>query len=167
MRRRFHLLASRRWRIALGILAIALPAMADAPKSPPQYQPFSGEAVEISDIFTGLVWNRRGVRKLSEAGGQSYCNQTVFQGSGRVPTVKELLTLVDEAPHPQFAPTMTPPYVPKAVDQGAFPDASTPTDNPYWTSTSDPTGKYWTVDFATGKTELRTATELLNVRCVR
>lgn len=157
----------RPWRVALGILAIALPATADAPKVPPQYDQFDQDTVEISDRFTKLVWDRHGVVKFSTPTlGRTYCANTVFpNNNGRVPTVKELLTLVDEEPHKAYDTTFKPPTVQKAIDQLAFPDQ--PTDKPYWTSTPAPGGKFWTVEFTTGKTEARSLTEALNVRCVR
>ena len=165
MTMRLRLLASRPWRIALGILAIALPATADAPKNPPQYDQFAGDALEIRDRFTGLVWDRRRVQGgLNESGGQLYCSLTVFPGSGRLPSVKELLTLVDEDPHKFYEAGA---IRQKSIDQNAFPDSSTPTDLPYWTSTPAPGGKFWTVEFASGKTEPKELALKLNVRCVK
>jgi hypothetical protein len=160
---RRNLLLSRRWRIALGILAIALPATADAPQL--QYDQFDSDADEVTDHFTGLVWDRRRVQKNTQAGGQIYCSATIFPGSGRLPTVKELLTIVDEQPHEAYDTTFNPPVVLKSIDQQAFPKA--PTKDPYWTSTPAPGGKFWTVEFTTGTTEPRAATETLNARCVR
>jgi hypothetical protein len=166
-RRRLRLLASRPWRIALGILAIALPATADAPTNPPQYAQFDQQASEITDRFTLLVWDRRNIVKFNTPVlGQSYCASTVFpSNNGRVPTVKELLTLVDESPHAEYDTSFKPPSVQRSIDALAFKD--TPTDKPYWTSTAAPGGKFWTVEFTSGKTEARSPTEALNVRCVR
>lgn len=162
---RLRLLTSRPCRIALGILAIAVPALADAPKNPPQYDQFDRDALEIKDRFTGLVWDRRRVQGgLSESGGQLYCNQTVFPGAGRLPSVKELLTLVDEEPHQDYDGTK---IIQKSIDQLAFPDTSTPTTLPYWTSTPAPGGKFWTVEFSSGRTEPKDLATKLNVRCVK
>lgn len=168
-RPRLRFFAARPWRIALGILAIALPATADAPKSPPQYAQFDRDALEITDRFTTLVWGRGSVQKFaSPALGYSYCDATVFpNNNGRVPTVKELLTLVDEEPHVEYDSKFNPPFVQKSIDADAFADTRAPTDKPYWTSTPAPGGKFWTVEFTTGKTEARSAPESLNVRCVR
>jgi Protein of unknown function (DUF1566) len=162
---RKSILASAPWRIALGIVAIALPATADAPRNPPQYAQFDQDSLEIVDQFTNLVWDRRRVQKNTHDGGQSYCSDTVFPGSGRLPTVKELLTIVDEEPHEEYDTTFTSPIVLKSIDQQAFPN--TATREPYWTSTPAPGGKFWTVEFTTGTTEARAATESLNTRCVR
>jgi hypothetical protein len=160
-----NLVASRRWRLALGIVAIALPATADAPRNPPQYAQFDQDSLEITDQFTGLHWDRRRVQKLNRSDGELYCNSTIFPGAGRLPTVKELLTLVDEQPHEEYDTSFKPPIVLKSIDQGAFPN--TPTDQPYWTSTPAPGGKFWTVEFTSGRTEPRDLTSKLNARCVR
>jgi hypothetical protein len=162
---RKNILASRRWRIALGILAIALPATADAPKNPPQYDQFDQDTLAITDKFTTLQWDRRRVQQLNQANGQTYCNATVFPGQGRLPTVKELLTLVDEDPHEEYDTTFKPPIVLKSIDQGAFPN--TPTREAYWTSTPATDGSFWTVEFTAGRTKTLPPTTVLNVRCVK
>lgn len=156
--------STRRFRIGLAVIAAAVPAMADAP--PTQYDRFGREAAEITDSSTRLVWDRRRVQKEVERfAGQIYCNQTVFPGVGRLPTVKELLTLVDEDRHEEYDTAFNPPIVLTSIDALAFPN--TPADRPYWTSTPAPAGRYWTVDFSTGKTEPRDPTSKLHVRCVR
>ncbi len=154
-------------RVGLAALAIALPATATAPKT--QYERFTTDAVEITDLETTLVWDRKRVTKQANPGvAQSSCNSTVFPPNGRVPTVKELLTLVDEDPHTEYDTAFKPPYVQKYIDQNAFADTKSPIDKPYWTSTPgfNP-GEFWTVDFKTGKTAIKTAVEPLYVRCVR
>lgn len=157
-------LSFRPLRVGLAVVAIAIPAVADAPRD--QYEPFFRETASVTDFYTRLVWDRRGVRReIDRSGGHLYCNQTVFPGAGRLPTVKELLTLVDEDPHEEYDTSFNPPLVLVSIDQLAFPN--TPTDQPYWTSTPGPSGKYWTVDFTTGRTELRDPASKLNVRCVR
>jgi len=163
MRPRLQLLRSRRVRIALGILAIALPATADAPRNPPQYAQFDKDAVVITDRFTTLVWERRIGSPSDQLTAKGYCLSTVFApASGRLPTVKELLTLVDEDPHTEYDSNKV---VQKSIDQLAFPDIRT--DKAYWTSTPAGPGKFWTVEFESGKTEAKDGTTVLNVRCVR
>lgn len=156
---------TRRWRVVLGILAIALPATADAPTNPPQYAKFAFDSPEITDRFTGLQWDRRRVEQLSRSSAELYCNSTVFPGSGRLPTVKELLTLVDESPHEDFDGKRKPPTFLVSIDQGAFPGA--PTDKAYWTSTPATGGDFWTVEFTAGRTKAAPPAAVLNVRCVR
>ena len=154
-------------RVALAVLAVAVPAAADAP--PTQYDRYDFAAKEIKDLETSLTWDRKRVTKQANpAAAQTYCDSTVFPANnGRVPTVKELLTLVDEDPHLEYDTTFKPPNVAKYIDAPAFADSKTPIDKPYWTSTAGPTaGQFWTVDFATGKTALKTAADPLYVRCV-
>jgi hypothetical protein len=168
MRRSKPLFASRPLRVALGVLAVALPATADAPKG--QYGQFDKDSTEIEDRQTTLVWDRgQVIKQVNPVQAQGYCDSTVFPANnGRVPTVKELLTLVDEDPHTEYDSKFKPPNVQKNIDQLAFADNKSPVDKPYWTSTPGiNAGEWWTVDFSTGKTLPRPATEPLYVRCVR
>ncbi len=154
--------------VVLAVLAIDLPATASAPTL--QYEQFDSDAVEIRDRQTSLVWDRKRVVKQANPGlGQSYCDGTAFPASnGRVPTVKELLTLVDEDPHIEYDSSFKPPNVQKYIDQNAFAETKTPIDTPYWTSTPGVNpGDFWTVDFRTGKTAIRSTLTPLYVRCVR
>jgi Protein of unknown function (DUF1566) len=155
-------------RAVLAVIAIALPATADAP--PTQYDRYAAADIEIKDVKTSLVWDRKRVTKqVNPTIAQTYCDATVFPANnGRVPTVKELLTLVDEDPHAEYDSTFKPPNVQKYIDRQAFSESNSPIDKPYWTSTPGfNAGEWWTVDFATGKTAIRTASEALYVRCVR
>ena len=158
---------SRFWGpLTLAGIASVLPATADAPRDPSQYEQFDRTSTEIADAFTKLVWDRfRVLKDRAQADGDFYCSATVFPGAGRLPTVKELLTLVDEEPHLEHDSNFVPPDVYKAIDQNAFPD--TPTKEPYWTSTPAEGGKFYIVDFTTGKTAVRAPTELAYTRCVR
>lgn len=153
---------SRRSRIVLAVLAVALPAVADAPEN--QYGQFDGSAQEVTDQFTGLHWDRRRVQQFTHADADPYCNQTVFMGSGRVPTVKELLTLVDEEPHEEYDGARKPPQFFVSIDPNAFPKPAT--GAAYWTSTPGPDGRVWTVEFTSGRTALADPVLPLNVRCV-
>lgn len=144
------------------VSAIARPAGARAPKL--QYDQFDGSSSEIKDTKTGLTWDRFKVKKLTLDGADLYCGSTVFPSAGgRLPTVKELLTLVDEEPHAAYENLK---YVDKAIDPSAFPEPQMPTDAPYMTSTTDGKGNVWTVEFTAGTTKLLPATTTLNVRCV-
>jgi hypothetical protein len=148
------------------VFVVALPATADAPQNPPQYAQFDRDSAEITDNFTQLVWDRRRIQKLAQGATNLYCSSTVFPGAGRAPTVKELLTLVDEEPHQEYDTSQPPArLVLKAIDPSAFPD--TPVDAPYWTSTPAGPGKFWAVDFSTGKTVALDAGGAANIRCVR
>ena len=73
------------------VLALAVtPVMADAP--PDQYSPFVRTDNIIQDRFTGLTWQR------AISGPSPHAAATCPIGY-HLPTVKELLTLVDEEPH--------------------------------------------------------------------
>ncbi len=166
-------------RVVLGAILLALPAAADAPRNPPQYAQFLSDTPTIHDNFTHLEWDRRSI--LSVGAGAQYgsiattcAGLTSFKkdintASGRVPTLKELLTILDEEPHNEYEFGAV---VPKMIDQLAF--ADTPVDLPYWTSTPAgglASGMVWTLNFRTGEMKALATTgapaPTANVRCVR
>ena len=148
-------------RALLAAILLALPAAADAPRNPPQYDRFDADSVTISDAFTGLLWDRKSVIR-----GVTFdladCSFVTSLPLGRLPTVKELLTLVDEDPHLEYEAGAN---VMKMIDQPAF--DKTPVDLPYWTSTPAPGGMFWPVSFATGVAAPRDKTLKGNARCVQ
>ena len=156
--------------LVLAVLVAASPALADAPTDPPQYESFVGDTTEIVDNFTKLAWDRRRVSKnQTHQSADLYC-ATFGATSGldyRLPTVKELLTLVDEDPHLAYDTSFPGASTRKAIDQPAFPDDDTPTDKAYWTSTPGASGSFFAVDFTTGETRELPATTPLHVRCMR
>lgn len=149
-------------RAVLVAVLLALPAAADAPQD--QYDRFDGDSVTIKDTFTKLEWDRKGVFKSTYDGAAGNCALIgSLQSSGRLPSVKELLTIVDEEPHQEYEFGM---LVPKMIDALAF--ADTPVDAPYWTSTPAPgTDMFWTVSFKTGLMAPLAKTASGNARCVR
>jgi hypothetical protein len=114
------------WPRLVGALGLALvlsaPAVADAP--PGQYE-ISDQTVH--DVTTGLTWQRQiASGHLRWYDAYAYCVNLSLGGTSgwRVPTVKELMTIVDErAASP-------------AIDRNAFPD--TPID---W---------FWSANFEAG-----------------
>jgi len=144
-------------RIALVALAVSLPALANAPAD--QYSFFARDDTHIQDNFTHLDWDRGASGPDTQANAATACG-----GAGkRLPTVKELLTLVDENVHEEFDPG-TKTIVTKAIDPNAFPQ--TPAVE-FWTSTlGTNAGKFRTVDFESGVTSQR-STGLLAYRCVK
>jgi hypothetical protein len=149
---------------ALG-LAIVSVARADAP--PAQYAGFNATDVVITDDGTGLSWQRTVVyRATSLADGEAYCAALSLGGlvGWRVPSYKELLTLVDEDPHVEY-PTGAPQT--DAIDPHAFP--GTPVDAPFWSSSPTPMGgSAYVVRFDTGEALTATVgTPSYYVRCVR
>ena len=151
----------------LVVLALAVPVRADAPSD--QYQPFAKDVRTIFDKKTHLRWQRfvdptKTVLAGDFTAGQSYCDQgelPAWGGPGwRLPTVKELLTLVDENPHEEFVGGKSSL---RYIDRNAF--AGTPTDLSYLTL-SDDVSSQWVVEFKTG-TASRQNTGAFYVRCVR
>jgi hypothetical protein len=150
---------------ALSFLFTSLPsrdASADAP--PSQYLVPEAKSPTVLDRKTKLIWERSPDSKLrSYTEAQSYCVSLQVDGASgwRLPTMRELMTLVDtRARNP-------------AIDRKAFP--STPYADPYWTSTAfgDTTicknkSCIWLVDFGTGSADpLNPAVKQGRVRCVR
>ncbi|MDB5213880.1 MAG: hypothetical protein JWO86_1807 [Myxococcaceae bacterium] len=150
-------------RAVLVAILLALPAAADAP--PTQYDRFDADSLTIKDTFTKIEWDRKGVFKSDFNGAAGNCALlTSLQSSGRLPSVKELLTLVDEEPHLEYEFNDN---VPKMIDRGAF--GGTPIDSPYWTSTpANAAGDMvWTVSFKTGLMSPIAKTSMANARCMR
>jgi hypothetical protein len=152
-------------RVVLGALLLALPAAADAPTMPPQYAQFDADSATIKDNFTRLEWDRRAiVQNVTYAVGESGCSfLATLQSTGRLPSIKELLTILDEEPHTEYEFSA---LVAKMIDAPAF--ADTPVDLPYWSSTPAPgVDRYWTLSFKTGLMEARLKTDKAHARCVR
>ena len=160
-------------RAVLGAILLALPAAADAPRNPPQYAQFLSDSPTIKDNFTFLEWDRKSIltglgSKSSYANGATLCKTvpsflaTPPKTGGRLPTIKELLTLLDEQPHLEyeFGANVT-----KMIDQQAF--DRTPVDVPYWSSSPAEGGQFWTLDFSTGAMVAMSPAGPANVRCVR
>jgi len=113
-----------------GLLAVVSVARADAP--PGQYANFNRNDITILDDWTQLRWERVAIYQASSFDdAAAHCAGLTLDGlSGwRVPSYKELLTLVDESPHTEY-PTGAPVTI--AIDGNAFP--GTRYDLPYWTS---------------------------------
>jgi hypothetical protein len=105
----------------------------------------------VTDLRTGLIWQHpANTATYNWDQAVTYCRGL---GTGfRMPTLKELLTLVD--------PTRVRP----AIDIKAFPN--TPAEW-FWTSSNRAPAGPAAVSFATGGSGFYRATELLRVRCVR
>lgn len=114
----------------------------------------------VRDTKTGLTWQQ------TTAGGQTYTWDAANSlcsglGSGwRLPTAKELLTLVDvQAYHAEATTTV--------IDTVAFP--STWVDVAWWSSTTQATSSSsaWAVDFSYGALYGSVKTAELHARCVK
>ena len=147
------------------VLAVASLARADAP--PAQYGFFNSNDPTIYDNGTKLRWQRIPAQStMNFAVAASYCAGAsigLFASGWRVPSYKELLTIVDEVPHLEYRGNA---LVPVAIDGNAFP--GTPVDNYFWTSSvfpKDATFGY-AVDFKDGSAYQNPQGGSAYVRCV-
>jgi hypothetical protein len=144
---------------AIALLSLVHPSGANAP--PGRYSIVNGT---VADLKTGLTWEQNisqiqyPMASSTETTAPAYCASLHLNGTApwRLPTIKELLTLVDVK---QGSP---------AIDTSAFP--STPAD--FFYSATQATflpGITWTVDFNTGLANGTTSAPNFKeyVRCVR
>lgn len=110
----------------------------------------------VRDTGTGLIWQRAVSEQTFDAvGAANYCTELTLgaQGEFRLPTMKELETLVDEH------------RVEPAIDPEAFPN--TPSESFWsasaWSGTTDLT---WYVRFDSGSALYEISKEAFQVRCV-
>ncbi len=156
---------TRRARRALVFAAFAAPVLvalyARAIGAPPdQYAIFNKGDLTITDQKTNLTWQRY----PSDAGRVDFASATCPSGF-RLPTYKELLTLIDEDPHSEYDPdagTSTLRY----IDPNAFP--GTPPAY-FWSLSADTSsGGRKVVSFGTGpETNYLPEGEYAYVRCVQ
>jgi hypothetical protein len=150
----------------MALAAVVSLARADAPTD--QYQFFFSGTLSIYDNYTKLRWERApSTLKYSFQDAATHC-QTLSLDTyvdWRVPSYKEILTLVDEHPHVEYE---NGGLVPHAIDPNAFP--GTLVDQPYWTSSMypDPSQNYaYAVTFRDGEALQTQISTQLYVRCVR
>lgn len=147
------------------VLVVASIARADAP--PGQYGLFNGTDVYILDSKTGLRWERFPTStQMKFVDAATHCSTLslgVFSSGWRVPSYKELLTIVDEQPHLEYRGSA---LVSVAIDGNAFPQ--TPVDNYFWTSSVFPQDSTfgYAVIFSTGQAFQNTQGNSAYVRCV-
>ena len=123
------------------------------PASPARYQV---QAQDVRDLATGLRWERAPTTEpLTFEAARTYCSRLKLGGPRpwRVPTLGELLTLIDER---ASAPM---------IDRAAFP--GTPADA-FWTSSTFANGRElaWYVRFDHGSGLYGRLVESFHVRCV-
>jgi hypothetical protein len=155
---------------ASAVVVLATLARADAPGD--QYNLFNGNSDIIQDVRTGLTWQREpSPTQVSFSDAALACQALsldTFTSGWRVPSYKELLTLVDEAPHVEYEGGV---LVTKWIDGNAFlGDARSPVlAAGYWTSSAypgTPPAYAYTVDFGSGTSLALGMTKLQYVRCV-
>ena len=141
-----------RLTLSFGILALLFAPVGRASAPAGRYTVASGT---VTDTQTGLVWQQADDGKTyTFAEAQSHC--AALGGTWRVPTLKELLTLMDEGHG-------TGPW----IDATAFPNAPAVV---FWTSVPSAkiSGNAWFVDFSSGESyDYYGATDTFAVRCVR
>jgi hypothetical protein len=104
----------------------------------------------VRDTLTSLVWQQQAsTTTMTLAAAQTYC-----PSGFRLPTVKELVSIVDLT---VVAPGPT-------IDKTAFPN--TPAE-PFWTCTSNLGTSHWFVNFADGSYDWNLLNAIPRVRCVR
>jgi hypothetical protein len=128
---------------------------------------FYVEGGTVRDRMTGLRWERDPIfQGDSFERARTYCGEVIINGHAnfRVPSVKELQTIVDDT------------RVDVLIDAGAFPNASGET---YWSSTrfaGEPTDEpdagsapvlAWSVRFSDGYSQTEDVDTANRVRCVR
>ena len=127
------------------------------PQGAPPKERFRAGANTVRDLWFGLTWQRHVAEEsFSFALAGEYCAALELDGERgfRVPSMKELTTLVDET------------RVEPAIDLEAFPEAPNAS---FWSSTpwAFTPAAAWHVRFQTGIALYETATDAYRVRCVR
>jgi len=159
----------RALRLSVPILTVATVGVLARADSPPgQYAAFNQADVVITDNGTLLGWQRTVSTLSTFSGAVAACNGLSLGGfpSGwRLPSYKELLTLVDESPHLEY-PTGAPVQI--AIDGNAFPETPVIPFRNYWTSSADPNtpGNLLVVEFQSGTGVSLGGTQTAWVRCV-
>ncbi len=155
--RKLHI---RAMAVTVLMASASIVARADAPTG--QY---AVGAMTTLDQKTGLTWQRfvettggdDGSGHRTRANALSYCASLALSGGGwRLPTEKELVTLVDLT---RSTPSVDPNAVSVTLD-----------GIDYWSISpvaASPTTKGWSMNFLRGATSQTGMTTPLNVRCVR
>ena len=146
--------------LALILCAVAAPVSASAPVD--QYDKFAFETPTIVDLKTGLTWDRHKKGTYPAATDFETAKQKCKGDNGkRLPTLKELLTIVDESPCYAYVNDHNET---RYIDPNAFPDSPS---LPFWTSSVTPNGDVYTVNFKDGFVREDIKTFTLAYRCVK
>jgi hypothetical protein len=136
----------RRAHIAFAVVFITAIASADAPSD--QYDSFSPQASDITDHYARLDWQR-----IIAPSMVPYPQAiTACPFPQRLPTFRELLTLVDENPHDEWDQSSGTTSL-RYIDKNAFP--ATPA-GPFWSMSPGITKTAQTikvVDFLDGQSK--------------
>ncbi len=149
---------------AFTVITVGVFAHADAP--PDQYVNFDLADTVIMDAYTKLSWQRTVTTQTDFPGAVAACNGLslgTFPTQWRLPSYKELLTLVDESPHYEYENGR----MQVAIDGNAFP--GTPVTNnsgDYWTSSASGASNVFVVEFQHGTANALPSGSTAYVRCV-
>ena len=142
-----------RFVAAVAVIVVALTASADANAPAGRYTTANGT---VYDTKTKLTWQEAvPTGTYTWANAKAYCAGLSLNGTGwRLPTIKELQTIVDDS---QANPS---------IDTTAF--LSTPVDW-FWSSSplAGSSSFAWGVDFTYGVTSYNGVSDYHDVRCVR
>lgn len=152
-------------RVVAASVVFTMPVWAEAPfvGDAAQYQTFDPASEFIVDRKTELRWQRgRSATQVSFADAKC--------ADGRLPSLKELLTILDEEPYPFYNGTG---YENRYIDVRAFgtkgvgatSSERTP-PGPFWTSSLVDNETVWTVDFKKGSVDATSKNGMAWVRCV-
>jgi hypothetical protein len=137
---------------ALAIVVATSPRSVDAAAPAGHYVVEAGNGT-VFDTKSGLTWQQPVFsKKYSWAEAKTRCSD--FGPGWRLPTIKELLSIVDSS---EILP---------AIDPNAFP--STPSES-FWSSSpfAGSSSSAWYVDFGLGHASFRGISDTYSVRCVR
>ena len=140
-------------------LTAAFAARADAPLD--QYLTFPPNDPTIIDRQTGLTWQRAPMGPMDVTAASTACAGVTLPGNWRLPTMKELLTIVDETPHKEHDDGGGEPE--RYIDPNAF--FGTPAAK--FISADSDTSRAWYVDFGTGGAGFDPLPLTYYVRCVK
>lgn len=143
-------------------LAVIAPVRATAPVD--QYVPFASDNDTIRDLRTGLTWQRAFSDVATDRDGAvAHCvGLGLAQLKWRLPTYKELLTIVDEHYYYYFDSNGVTRS--QAIYINAFP--LTP-DEDFWSSSDATAAGYgWVVDFSSGESATKQTNRASRFRCV-
>jgi hypothetical protein len=162
---RFSLKASG-WLVVLAGASVLFVRDVRAGAPLDQYDTFLPGDPFIHDKLTKLYWERfvDAALSLDQAAAVSHCQGSDAGTGWRLPTYKELLTLVDDVSHGEYEGGT---IVQKLIDRAAFP--GTPGKR-FWSSTKSPdlpTAQGYSVDFGTGMAGKEDPATPRLVRCVR
>lgn len=142
-------------RVSFACALAALSGTAAHADAPPDRYAINSTQGLVTDLRTGLVWQQMpSAMQYTWSAATTYCrNLNVAGMTGfRIPTLKELMTLVD--------PTRVRP----AIDAKAFPNTALAW---FWTAANRASVGVASVSFETGGSGYFAETNQLRVRCVR